>query len=91
MTLVAIESYAALVMLISLLWLFISAIDIAMKLDRQSSIALIVVAFTLLMTIGSVAIMLYNLGKQSETKNQLSIFAISLTYSDVCCWLPKNK
>ena len=91
MTLMTIETYAALVMLLSLLWLFISAIDIAMKLDRQSSIALIVVAFTLLMTIGSVAIMLYNLGKQSETKNQLSIFAISLTYSDVCCWLPKNK
>ena len=91
MTLMTIETYAALVMLLSLLWLFISAIDIAVKLDRQSSIALIVVAFTLLMTIGSVAITLYNLGKQSETKNQLSIFAISLTYSDVCCWLPKNK
>lgn len=85
-----IESFSAFLLLVLLIWLVIYATDIAMKLDRQSSIALIVIALTLLMTIGSVAVTLHHLGSLSNTKNLSAKTMFSLTHRDIC-WLPKNK
>ncbi len=85
-----IEIVAAFTLFILLFWLFIYSIDIAVKLDRQSSIALIVIISTLFMTIGSVALTLYKFGKQAETKNQSLNYKTTLTCREVC-WLPKIK